>query len=78
MTKEEARSVWDAAWSAALATEKMRAQLEPDEHFACEPREWCFELWAARQGYDPPEIITVPTTLGFCVRRWNKEKREYE
>lgn len=58
MTRTEAQELWNAAWDAALATEAMRAKLEPDEGFACTPREWFFESWAFQHGFEPPPPVS--------------------
>jgi hypothetical protein len=34
----------------------MRAKLESDEGFACDPREWTFQHWAFQHGFEPPEV----------------------
>jgi hypothetical protein len=78
LTRTQAQEIWNAAWEACLATEEMRAKLEPDEGFACRPREWCFESWAQSVGLPPPPTILYPTTDGFIRKYWNAEKGEYE
>src|SRR3979490_1683551 len=55
--RESALAIWNASWEACLSTERMRAKLEADEGFACEPREWCFEQWAFNNGYPPAPTI---------------------
>jgi hypothetical protein len=78
MTRDQARQIWNTAWDAALETERQRGQLGADEGFACEPREWCFELWASRNGYPPAPTVLYPTTEGFVEKHWNPEKQSYE
>lgn len=78
MTREEAQTVWNVAWDAALETERQRETLEADEGFACVPKEWCFELWCFRNGLPPAPVVLVPTTEGFVEKHWNSEKKSYE
>jgi hypothetical protein len=78
LTRKEAEKVWNAAWDACLATERTRAQLEPDEGFACIPREWCFDSFAYNNGLEPRPVISVVTTTGFKELYWNRLTGHYE
>lgn len=78
MTREQAQAIWNTAWDAALETERQRVTLGIDEGFACIPREWCFELWASREGLPPPPVVLYPTSEGFVEKHWNQEKKSYE
>lgn len=78
MTREETLAVWNAAWDACLDTEGQRAQLAPDEGFAGQPRDWCFEQWAFRHGLPPAPTILYPTTEGFIEKHWNAETKCYD
>ena len=78
MTREEAESIWNAAWDAAVDSERQLALLEPDEGFACNAKEWCFDLWAMRNGLPPRPVVLMPTTTGYKTMLWNQEKKTYE
>ncbi len=78
MTREEAQTIWNVAWDAALETERQRAELESGEGFACIPKEWCFELWCSRNDLPPAPTVLFPTASGMVEKHWNGEKRSYE
>lgn len=78
ITRQEAEEIWNAAWAACLSIEKMRAELMPDEGFACQPREWCFDSFAFKKGLPPRSLIPVVTVNGLAWKKWNAEAQKYE
>jgi hypothetical protein len=76
--RDQAERIWNAAWDAALQTERQRALLESGEAFACDPREWCFDMWASRNGLSPRSPVLVPTATGFKEMVWSEDRGTYE